>query len=102
MLREGSAGSNTAEDHIKILDQAVAALPPQHRRRLMVTVNGAGASHDLITHLDKLAARPGHQVIYSVGWELGRRARAPTAVGPQGPRPNATHFPRGNPQRRAP
>ncbi len=83
MLREGSAGSNTAEDHIKILDQAVAALPPQHRRRLMVTVDGAGASHDLITHLDKLAARPGHQVIYSVGWELGRRERAAIAMVPE-------------------
>src|SRR5260221_8692889 len=86
MLREGSAGSNTAEDHIKILDQAVAALPPQHRRRLMVTVDGAGASHDLITHLDKLAARPGHQVIYSVGWELGRRERPALAVGPRAAR----------------
>src|SRR5258707_1127651 len=67
-------GRQDAEDHIKILDQAVAALPPQHRRRLMVTVHCAGASHDLMTHLCKLAARPGHQVIYSVGWELGRPA----------------------------
>jgi Transposase DDE domain group 1 len=42
----------------------------------MVTCDGAGASHDLITRLDKLAARPGHQLIYSVGWELGEREKA--------------------------
>ena len=71
MLRPGSAGSNTAADHLAVLDAAIAALPPAFRRRLMVTCDGAGASHDLIARLDKLAARPGYQVIYSVGWELG-------------------------------
>jgi hypothetical protein len=61
MLREGSAGSNTADDHVKALDAAIEALPPKHRRRLMVTVDGAGASYDLVKHLDKLASRPGYQ-----------------------------------------
>jgi hypothetical protein len=42
----------------------------------MVTTDGAGASHGLITRLDKLASRRGYQVIYSVGWELGERERA--------------------------
>ena len=55
MLRKGSAGSNTAADHIKVTDAAIAALPPKFRRNLMVTCDGAGASHDLIAHLDKLA-----------------------------------------------
>ncbi len=59
MLRPGSAGSNTAADHLAVLDAAIAALPPAFRRRLMITCDGAGASHDLITRLDKLAARPG-------------------------------------------
>ena len=71
MLRPGSAGSNTAADHLAVLDAAIAALPPAFRRRLMVTCDGAGASHDLIARLDKLAARPGYQLTYSVGWELG-------------------------------
>jgi hypothetical protein len=75
-LRPGSAGSNTATDHLAVLDAAITALPPGFRRRLMITCDGAGASHDLITRLDKLAARPGYQVIYSVGWELGKRERA--------------------------
>ena len=81
MLRPGSAGSSTAADHLAVLDAAITALPPVFRRRLMITCDGAGASHDLIARLDKLAARPGYQVTYSVGWELGKRERdAITAV----------------------
>jgi hypothetical protein len=76
MLRPGSAGSSTAADHLTVLEEAIAALPPAHRRRLMVTADGAGASHDLVTRLDKLAARPGYQLIYPVGWELGKREKA--------------------------
>jgi hypothetical protein len=76
MLRPGSAGSNTAADHLTVLDAAITALPPAFRRRLMVTCDGAGASHALIARLDKLAARPGYQVVYSVGWELGAREKA--------------------------
>jgi len=82
MLRPGSAGSNTAVDHLAVLDAAVTALPPGFRRRLMVTCDGAGAGHALIARLDKLAARPGYQVIYSVGWELGRREKAAIAAVP--------------------
>ena len=82
MLRPGSAGSNTAADHLTILEAAIAALPPGFRRRLMVTADGAGASHELITRLDKLATRPGHQLTYSVGWELGKRERAAIAQVP--------------------
>lgn len=84
MLREGSAGSNTAADHVAVLDQAIGALPPKHRRRLMVTVDGAGASHDLVKRLDKLAARPGYQLTWSVGWELGERERQAIAAVPAG------------------
>ncbi|MGH3399457.1 MAG: IS1380 family transposase, partial [Streptosporangiaceae bacterium] len=71
MLRPGSAGPDTAADHIVVVDAAIAALPPAFRRRLMITCDGAGASHGLVARLDKLAARPGYQVIYSVGWALG-------------------------------
>ncbi len=76
MLRPGSAGSNTTADHLTLLDAAIAALPPKYRRRLMVTCDGAGASHGLIERLDALAFRPGHQLIYSIGWELGKREKA--------------------------
>ena len=83
MLRRGSAGSNTAADHITLTDAAIAALPPAFRRRLMITCDGAGASHDLVTHLDKLAARPGHQLIYSIGWALGEREKTTLRLVPE-------------------
>jgi Transposase DDE domain group 1 len=81
-LRPGSAGSNTTADHLEVLGAAISALPPKFRRRLMVTCDGAGASHGLIERLDALAARPGHQLIYSVGWELGERERTAIAAVP--------------------
>ena len=83
MLRRGSAGSNTAADHIALVNAAIAALPPGFRRRLMITCDGAGASHDLVKHLDKLAARPGHQLIYSVGWALGEREKTALRLVPE-------------------
>ena len=83
MLRPGSAGSNTIADHLEVLGAAITALPPKFRRRLMVTCDGAGASHGLIDRLDALAARPGHQLIYSVGWELGERERTAIAAVPR-------------------
>jgi hypothetical protein len=75
MLRRGSAGSNTAADHLQVLADAIGALPPGYRRRLMVTADGAGASHALVARLEELAARRGYQLTYSVGWELGERER---------------------------
>jgi hypothetical protein len=83
MLRRGSAGSNTAADHITLADAAIAAIPPPFRRKLMVTADGAGASHGLVKHLDKLAARPGHQLVYSVGWALGEREKAALRLVPE-------------------
>jgi hypothetical protein len=83
VLRPGSAGSNTAAGHLTVLGEAIAALPPKNRRRLMVTCDGAGASHDLIARLDALASRPGHQLIYSVGWDLGKREKTAITAVPQ-------------------
>ncbi len=83
MLRKGSAGSNTVADHLAVLEAAIAALPPAFRRRLMVTCDGAGASHGLITRLDELAARPGYQLTYSGGWELGERERRAIRLVPE-------------------
>lgn len=83
VLRPGSAGSNTTSDHIELLDAAIAALPAKYRRRLLVTVDGAGASHGLIHHLHELADRPGRQLVYSVGWETAERERAALAGTPE-------------------
>jgi len=83
MLRRGSAGSNTAADHLVLLDAAIAALPPGFRRKLMVTADGAGASHGLIARLDQLAGRRGYELTYSVGWVLGERERAALRLIPE-------------------
>jgi hypothetical protein len=83
MLRRGSAGSNTAADHLALLDAAIAALPPGFRRQLMVTADGAGASHALVARLDALAARHGYELTYSVGWVLGERERAVLRLAPE-------------------
>jgi hypothetical protein len=83
MLRRGSAGSNTAADHLDVLDAAITALPPGFRRKLMVTADGAGASHALVARLDELAGRRGYELTYSVGWVLGERERAALRLVPE-------------------
>ncbi|MEY8014353.1 transposase [Mycobacterium servetii] len=45
IARAGNAGSNTAADHIAIIDAAIAAIPAKWRRKLLVTIDGAGSSH---------------------------------------------------------
>ncbi len=52
MLRPGNAGSNTAADHIAVLDAALAQLPEATRAgRILVRTDGAGFSHSFIDHL---------------------------------------------------
>jgi len=63
ILRPGNSGSNTAADHIALLDLALAQLPDARRPKpVLVRVDGAGFSHALI---DYLAAAG---VDYSVGF----------------------------------
>ena len=68
LLRPGNAGSNTAIDHIAVLRQAFAQLPgvPCRRpgKRVLVRVDGAGHSHDLLNWLT------GQRVQYTVGFTL--------------------------------
>ena len=68
LLRPGNAGSNKATDHITVLRQAFRQLPglPNHRpgKRVLVRVDGAGYSHDLLNWLT------GQRVQYSVGFTL--------------------------------
>lgn len=87
MLRPGSAGSFTAADHIAVVDAAIGQIPPAWRADLLVTVDGAGASHALVDHLTTLntarrvdgsCGARGRRVEYSVGWPVD--ARTMTAV----------------------
>jgi Transposase DDE domain group 1 len=47
LLRPGSAGSNTFTDHKEVLAAALQQVPAVFRRRVMVRIDGAGASHKL-------------------------------------------------------
>jgi len=75
ICRPGNAGSNTAADHIAIIDAAIAAIPAKYRRNLLITIDGAGSSHKVVEHLTALNNRPGWSVAYSVGFDLDERAR---------------------------
>ena len=75
-LRPGNAGSNTAADHIAIVDAAIAQIPAKHRRKMLFTCDGAGSTHALVKHVTRLGARPGYQVHYSAGFDFDERIRA--------------------------
>jgi hypothetical protein len=76
LLRPGRAGSNTASDHIAVLTEAITQVPARRRRDLLVTVDGAGATLELIRHITTLNSMAGRRVHYSVGFDLDARARA--------------------------
>jgi hypothetical protein len=69
LLRPGNAGSNTVSDHIEVLAAAIAQVPARMRSRIMVRVDGAGASHELVGHLLKLAS-PHRKVLFTCGWMI--------------------------------
>ena len=75
ILRTGRAGSNTAADHIELLDLAVAQIPDAWRGKpILVRSDGAGFSHALIAHL----AAQGWG--YSVGWPVTETVRTAIAT----------------------
>ena len=66
MLRPGNAGSNTAADHIEAVKLALAQLPPDQRKRVLVRADSAGGTHDFLTWL----TRRGRRLQYSVGFTI--------------------------------
>jgi len=69
LLRPGNAGSNTVTDHIRVLDDAIAQLPASYRRKILIRVDGAGATHDLMTHLERMN-RTRRDVRFTIGWTI--------------------------------
>ena len=67
-LRPGNAGSNHAADHIEVLGRAIAQVPAEHRRQLLIRADGAGATHQLLDWLTSLDRVRGRRVEYSVGF----------------------------------
>jgi hypothetical protein len=69
LLREGNAGSNTVADHLSVLAAAIAQIPPKYRRKILVRVDGAGATHDFLEHLHQMNTLL-RTVRFSVGWTI--------------------------------
>jgi hypothetical protein len=93
-LRPGPAGANNADDHIALLHRAITQIPTPWRKHLLITADGAGATHNLLNWLTTLNREPdsqdpdGHQprmqVEYSVGWPVDKHTgRAITQLPPQ-------------------
>lgn len=81
MQRPGNAGSFTADDHVKVLDAALVQVPAGYRGDLLVTIDGAGASHGVVEHLTRWNTyrehgRRGRRTEYSIGWPVDQRTRA--------------------------
>ena len=84
MLRPGNAGSNTAADHIAVIDAALAQIPDEHRHGypILFRFDGAGATKALLAHLRSLANTNVHSE-FSVGWAGTAREHAAIAALPR-------------------
>ncbi|GAA3348923.1 IS1380-like element ISMsm3 family transposase [Amorphoplanes nipponensis] len=76
LLRPGNAGSNTAADHVVVLDQALEQLPEQHRygNPILVRCDSAGSSHAFLAHIRGLREH-GLHIEFSVGVAIGEPIR---------------------------
>lgn len=72
MLRPGNAGSDTAIDHIAVLDQALAQIPASSRneRTILARADSGGASHPFADALRDRGIR------FSLGYPLRPEVRA--------------------------
>ena len=66
--RPGNATANCAADNIALLDEAVSRLPGAFRHNVLVRLDGAGFSHDLLTHIAANGGKRGRHWEFSVGW----------------------------------
>jgi hypothetical protein len=69
LLRPGNAGSNTFTDHKEVLAAALRQVPARSRRKILVRVDGAGASHELIGHLLSMSSVR-RSVLFTCGWMI--------------------------------
>jgi Transposase DDE domain group 1 len=76
ILRPGRAGSNTAADHIAVLDQALTQIPDAHRHGvpLLVRTDTAGCTKAFLTHI-RVLRDTGCDVRFSVGAPIDAEVR---------------------------
>jgi hypothetical protein len=77
MLRPGNAGSNTAADHIQIIEEALAQIPDpaRHGQPILVRSDGAGATKEWLVHLRSLRELRGLDLEFSVGFTLTNQVK---------------------------
>jgi Transposase DDE domain group 1 len=89
VLRPGNAGSNTASDHIEVVDLALAQLPSATRDQpVVVRADTGGATHAFTGHLRERGVRfsislPTDERVRAAVLAVGEAAWQP-AVGPDG------------------
>lgn len=83
-LRRGNAGSNTAADHITVLDAALAQLPDAHRHGtpVLVRADTAGCTREFLAHIRGLREQA-VSCEFSVGWSIKDRERAAISAIPK-------------------
>lgn len=64
MLRPGNAGSNTAADHLQATRTALAQLPRERRRRVLIRCDSGGGTHEFLAWL------AGRKLQYTVGFTM--------------------------------
>ena len=82
ILRPGNAGSNDTDDHLELLDQVIAALPPDYQvghepgedaslvgHHIVVRADSAGASHGFVCGLTEA------NIEYSIGHQINSKVR---------------------------
>jgi hypothetical protein len=72
LLRPGNAGSNTATDHIQVIDEAIAQIPEPDRygQPILVRADGAGSTKAWLNHLRSLRDERGLDLCFSVGFTV--------------------------------
>lgn len=77
ILRPGNAGSNTAADHIAVLDACLAQIPDIHRygQPILVRADTAGSSSQFLAHIRALRNQ-GLDIRFSVGLAITEPVRA--------------------------
>jgi hypothetical protein len=67
-LRPGSAGANTACDHIEVCAEGLRQLPTRRRRRVLFRADGAGATREYLRWITDGGGNRANTWQYSVGW----------------------------------
>lgn len=83
LLRPGNAGANSVADHLQVLAACIAQIPAAYRAKILIRVDGAGASHGLLERIEALNTTR-RTVRYTVGWKITEADESAIAALPEG------------------